>query len=1119
MESTVPLRDDSRLSFGYHPECADVDVPLKFGRFTRALIVGLPVQGLYGRTPECRFMWKADDNVAEGLYWFRGIEHGSLLVQVGGADLPADAVVVEEPDLDENHPLAAIWNWAEDQWLQAEPVPAPLFELHEAAITSGGLDVVIQSRRFLREWSYTVLVEGRREEVFESRLKPRPQIDDPTTWVVGEPVPATRFGATLTRAKLRGRFANTLFSFRATRTTFRPYQFKPVLKLLQTGKARLLIADEVGLGKTIEAGLIWTELEARQEADRVLVVCPSSLLGKWQGEMEERFGFELLVLDRNELKKFHNRHSQNRLPKRQAYIASLETLRTWSALEEVAKVPPEFDLIILDEAHSMRNKETKSYALGTELADWADNLVFLSATPINLGLDDLQNLLQLLAPEDCGDIEDLKLRLEPNRIINSVTAQLGLKGVSGRALNAELRTLATVALGDSIMQRPEYKLLTDLLNKDKLSPGDVVEAKRYVADLNMLSTLITRTRKVEVDDRKAARRESRIEVHWKPAEEKFYSEYLKWCIDRAREANGPLYYAMQMPLRLASACLPMARKAVLDPSAFGRITDADAEASSERLEPHPELVRAAHDLPESLDSKFDELTGILRELHQERKQALLFTHSRPTLSYLHKRLAGDYRVAVMHGGVSRDQRAQIMGDFRAGIYDFVLANRVASEGLDFEFCSAVINYDLPWNPMEVEQRIGRIDRIGQMEETIMVVNFINESTIDERILSRLLARIEIFKSSIGALEPIIAVEAKKALDAGLDFTLSPEEREQKIHEALTAVEEQRRGLEEVSDASSALLVSNDVDVAGLEEELMRTGRYIGQRELAQLLDDWAQVDGAQGVTYLRGGQSIEFRGNAAMAARVDELTQKLRRTRAETNALAAKLREEMPIPMVLDQELARTRGAQLLTATSPLVMAATDMPSHRHARYASLQVSADGKDVVSGLYIVVMAKAVSASRGGDEIWGAAVTHRGTPAGEGPPNALLAALAQGALWDEPLPQIQHLPKLAERALNQLMSRHQTEQEKRDREFDALQQTRLVTVGAQYERKIQAIEQRIQSARSAGRDESVIGLFESQKRRAKQRFDRILAELRDTARPEIRLEPLAACVLRVTAREGQ
>jgi superfamily II DNA/RNA helicase len=139
----------------------------------------------------------------------------------------------------------------------------------------------------------------------------------------------------------------------------------------------------------------------------------------------------------------------------------------------------------------------------------------------------------------------------------------------------------------------------------------------------------------------------------------------------------------------------------------------------------PKLVAAAHALDPSVDSKFDRLLTILREMQKTEKRAILFTFSKPTLAYLERRLRDEFRVAVLNGDVPRAKRNEILKSFRAGGYDFVLANRVASEGLDFEFCSAVINYDLPWNPMEVEQRIGRIDRIGQKEKKILIVNFIN----------------------------------------------------------------------------------------------------------------------------------------------------------------------------------------------------------------------------------------------------------------------------------------------------------------------------------------------------------------------------------------------------------
>jgi superfamily II DNA or RNA helicase len=1106
-------RADGFPTFGYYPDPERLDVALGRGSFVRALVVAAPVRALAGQVRECRIIWNPSVELPEGLYWFQGVDEGSIILQVASGSFPGDAMVVPLSGIGDDHPLADAWGWAEELWESAVPVPAPRFDINEAAVSHpGGSDVVVRDRKFLREhWSYTVVIEGRQQDILESGLRPSPELDDPRMWVTGEPTPAARFGATLTRAKLQGKFVNTLFSFRATRTTFRPYQFKPVLKLLQTGKTRLLIADEVGLGKTIEAGLIWTELEARQEADRVLVVCPSSLLGKWKEEMADRFGFELTELGRESLNDFLERHRQNRLQGRHTYICSLERLRSWSGIDELRDFPPEFDLVIVDEAHSMRNQDTKNYALGTELAEWAASLVFLTATPINLHQQDLLNLLELLAPEDFGDLEDLALRLEPNKIINAVAARLAEASASGHALNAQLGRLGTTTLGRALTQRPEFGLLTELLARDELTPRDIVQAKRYLADLNTLSTVITRTRKVEVDDRKAKRTEDRQEVRWTQAEEDFYAEYLRWCIDRVNWVGMPVYFAMQMPLRLASACLPMARRAVLDPASFGKISDADSDASTERLEPHAGLVQAALRLPESVDTKFDLLNRVMHSLHSQGRQALLFTHSRPTLAYLAGRLEHDFRIAVMHGGVTREERRRIMADFRAGAYDFVLANRVASEGLDFEFCSAVINYDLPWNPMEIEQRIGRIDRIGQKEETILVVNFVNDSTIDERILTRLLDRIDIFESSIGALEPIISANAPKVLQAGFDFTLTEAQREQKVREALAAIEEQRVGLQELSDASSALLVSNDVDVAGLEDDLIRTGRYIGQRELALLLNDWARVDGAPGARFANDGLTMEFRGNPAMAARLYELATSARRTRAETSFFSTQLRNEMPIHLVLDQEFARTSGEMLLTATSPLVMAATIIPGHRQARFASLRLTAPADDLNAGTYVVVLAKAAGASRGGDEIWGAAVTDKGQPTGEGPVNALLRALAEGKLADAPLPDIDRLPTFAERALNRLHLRHLDEQARRDSEFHALQESRRITLKDQHKRKLEAIERRISTARLRGRDERSIALFRSQQRRAEERFASLMSELRNATQPEIRLEPLAACVI--------
>ena len=178
------------------------------------------------------------------------------------------------------------------------------------------------------------------------------------------------------------------------------------------------------------------------------------------------------------------------------------------------------------------------------------------------------------------------------------------------------------------------------------------------------------------------------------------------------------------------------------------------------------------------------------------------------------------------------------------------------------------------------------------------------------------------------------------------------------------------------------LVSNDVDVAGLEDDLVRTGHYVGQRELALLLDDWARVDGAPGMTFSRDGLTVELRGNPIMAARVLRSLRSPSSVRAPRSVtVAAFLRNELPISLVLDQELARTGGGMLLTATSPLAMAAAAVPGHGRRGFASLrQAETATEDVVPGVYVAVSSDSRVRGARRRRNLGSAVTEKGeTPA--------------------------------------------------------------------------------------------------------------------------------------------
>lgn len=1085
----------------------------------RLLVIDVGAPDVVEHVEQTRFIPDVPVALPSGLYYFDGLD-APLAVFIPFGTSPADATAEPLDSLTDDHPLASAWRWCEQWWEQSKDVPAPTFAVRQPVVVKASGDEAFPSQRRFSDghWVYKITVDGHTHMAPESTLEHPAATDDPVDWVTYEPAPVERFAATLTRAKLTGRLADTLFSFRATRTIFRPYQFKPVLKLLETGKDRLLIADEVGLGKTIEAGLVWTELEARGQADQVLIVCPSSLVGKWEQEMNQRFGFQIDELDNRGLDRLLERFKENRLPSRFAYVTSIERLRTWNGLEELAEDPLDLDLVIVDEAHQLRNTGTKSNYMGTNLQAWSDALIFLTATPINLHEKDLFNLLELLVPEDMGDYEDLVERLEPNRALNAVGRMLSDPQFGPRDRLMALNDLPPTRYGYFVRSRPDFAKLEALISQPEMTPTIVVEARRIIAGLNTLSTVITRTKKSEVDENKPIRDALWRDVTWTPEESRFYREFVEWCHTRASEANMPVHFAMQMPLRLASACLPMARRAVLEwsPGLF----EVDASEGpvtpftpSQLVEPHPKLVEAAHALDSGIDSKFDKLVPLLRDLVAEGRQSLIFTFSRPTIAYLKNRLRGEFRVAELHGGVDRDTRRAVMDDFRAGAYDLVLANKVASEGLDFEFCSAIINYDLPWNPMEIEQRIGRIDRIGQKETKILVASFRNDETIDERIVSRVLERIQIFEDSIGALEPIVNRQMKVLTDA-FDFRLSDDERDKKLTQFLTAVEENRVGAEDVSDASASLIVGNDVDVRGLEDSLEKTGKYVGQTELAHLVVDWALSDGAPSVSRSPDGRTLSLRGNPAMARRVEHLANTARRTRAEIDGYVSALRSGIELHFALDQELARSGALDLLTATNPLVIAASQVPGHKQIRFTHLRTPRHDQSVPTGTYLVALARATWLPRQDSELWGTAVSMNGR-IDDGPvSSALLSGLARGALTPahDPLPQA-NLPALAQRAMDHLQSRHVKELETARTEHVAMKELRIATLREQHGRRLATMARRIETGQQRGIEPQQLRGFEGMRRKAVEKHEGLLQRIEAEHDPTITFEPIAVCVVEV------
>jgi superfamily II DNA or RNA helicase len=1108
-----------KTSYGYHPEAQDASDLAVLITGIDALFVGPPRlehRDLFG---EVRHLGQPEVELPEGVYWFSTAAQTRVMVISRGAATGASQRIGTAA-LSAEHALRDAEAWMDHLWTLAVEVPTPNFKINDdVVVVSTGRDHPVRSRRFSAgRWLYDLRVDGRQVTFDEAMLSELRSSDTVHDWIRQAPDSARRLSATLTREKLAGAFSDTLFSFRATRTLFRAYQFRPVIRMLESGKSRILIADEVGLGKTIEAGLVWTELEARKSADRVLVVCPASLIAKWRREMELRFGFTLAELSGAVARDFEERARENRLPRRFAYVVSLERLRTWESLDELASLAGPLSLAIVDEAHNMRNASTASHQVGTLLSEWAEALVLLTATPINLRNEDLYNLLDLLAPGDFGDVGSMELQLEPNVVLNRVGALLSSTAVDGKTRLEVLDGMRSLAMGRPLARRREFAELREIVGRDVLGPREIVQARRYLAELNVLSSVFTRTRRVEVDEKKAVRQAMDTEVRWTSGEQRFYDEYVSWCHNRAAAAGQPPGFAMQMPLRLASACLPAARAAVLrwnvendevaDEDSAGPLTAARVPT----LQPHVELLRAA-DAISYVDSKFDAIAPKLLDVINDGRRALLFTFSRPTLAYLERRLQGHCRVAVLHGGVDRDRRNEVMADFRAGRYDLVLANKVASEGLDFEFCSVIVNYDLPWNPMEVEQRIGRIDRIGQAEDVISILNVWCPAALDDRIKQRLLARIGVFEGSIGALEPIVTNHLRALQDVVFDFDLSDEQRVAKADDALAAMEEQRSSLEDLATATPFLLGASTTDVAGLERDLMASGRYVGAAELQHVLEDWAALCQASAPVLVDGGVTLRLRGNRDMADRLHRLVVEERLNREEAAPYVRALRNEELLYLVLDQETARTSETMdLLSARHPLVLAAANVPEQRRARFAVVRVTAEG-ELTPGTYVVQLAVARwEAPRAGQEIWGTVVTADGRLAGDEYVNALLARLARGELHEGRQPVPASLERCVDTLQELMDDRMLRENERRRSDISSLIESRRVLLEEQHARARASIQARRRTALERGKSRGV-KLFDSQLARREDAHKQTLVDLDQTGAPDVSLSPLAVCVLEV------
>lgn len=676
----------------------------------------------------------------------------------------------------------------------------------------------------------------------------------------------------ITYYRLGGKLANLIYSLNTTNTQFLAYQFKPVLHFLESPSNGILIADEVGLGKTIEAGLIWTELRARVEAKRLLVICPAMLQEKWKAELSDRFGVEAQIVNAQALLECLEA-VKDRPQQPFALIASMQGLRPskgWDDSDDpsqstTAKLArfldstadeidePLIDMLVVDEAHYLRNEGTATNKLARLLRPVAQSMVMLSATPIQLGSKDLFNLLHLL-DEDAFPFENsFNYSLSANAPIVQLRDRVLTEPVSQADFIDALRTAVANRFFDDNAQL-EHLIQHPPSDEELASPRRRSEIADTLDRINPLTKVVSRTLKRDVQEMRVQRDPVIIRVEMHPMERAFYDQ----VTDAVRRFCAALAIAegfmLTIPQRQMSSCIAAAcggwlARAKTDADALeSEVFELYGDSSEEEKRPNlgallSLLVGISNrvgdpKMLEQHDSKYAELVTNLKAYWRAYpgKKIVLFSFYRNTLHYLARRLEKDgIGSAVLHGGM--DKQAVLRAFASADGPDILISSEVASEGVDLQFSSLLINYDLPWNPARIEQRIGRIDRIGQAAEKILIWNFIYADTIDERVHDRLLDRLDIFRRALGSMEAMLGQEIRQLSYVLLSHTLTPEQELARIEQTSVALETESRNQALLEEQATQLIAHSDF-IQNKVKAAKELGRFIDGQDLHAYIKDF-----------------------------------------------------------------------------------------------------------------------------------------------------------------------------------------------------------------------------------------------------------------------------------------
>jgi SNF2 family DNA or RNA helicase len=484
----------------------------------------------------------------------------------------------------------------------------------------------------------------------------------------------------------------SLRTARHARIDLLPHQLEPAIAILRGLGTRLLLADAVGLGKTIQAGLVASELLARGSIERVLVVAPPGLREQWLQELEDRFAIQAAGVDGHILRRL-----ALTLP---VGLNPWQTLSFAVASIDYVKRPEVFpaasscrwDLVIVDEAHACAGDSDRRAAVHA-LAARAAYVLLLSATPHS---GDRESFEALCAIGAAG-------RDSPLLVFRRTRADAGL----GTA-----RRVHVLRVGPSKEEARMHAMLARYSAAVRAEHGDR-DASLALSVLHKRALSSAWSLALSVERRLAA-------------------------LSAAEPADAE---QIALPLGDPQGELIASDEAPSWPSDL-RLSDPARER---------QLLSALHQRARSASARETKIAALVTLLRRARQPAVVFTEYRDTLLHVRRRLGQP--ALLLHGGLTRDERSAVLAAFGREPRGLLLATDAAAEGLNLHHhCRLVVNLELPWNPMRLEQRIGRVDRIGQ-RRTVHAFHLIADGTGEIRLLARLRARVASAQADIGAPDP------------------------------------------------------------------------------------------------------------------------------------------------------------------------------------------------------------------------------------------------------------------------------------------------------------------------------------------------------------------------------